>query len=599
MLSRGALRLMKDMSYLNYNSREVAIGTLIMGGRQAVRIQSMTNTPTLDIRASVGQCLQLWESGCELIRLAAPGIAEARALGHIRKALLEARCKIPLCADIHFRPDAALEAARHVEKIRINPGNYVDRSYRNQQNFPSREAVLEKALVHLQPLLQICRDHGTAIRLGVNHGSLSPRIIHTYGHTEEGMVASAMEFIELCENQGFTNLVISLKASRPGVTVRANRLLACRLMERGQGYPLHLGVTEAGEGADGRMISFAGIGTLLGEGLGDTIRVSLTEDPVCEIPVAQALRDAYAAVRSRQCEHCYQPPWNPIQYERRATTSIHGIGGMNPPVVISDGIRQEKSGPSGQAADFIAVTENKEMLLRQVQESNGESVVIQVRAPGNRNPIETAGTTAVVFNHIPDHEPDIRLTGQPSIIIQDILPTWSPAKVRDVLSYWYDHGHSLPLIVRLIWEKTEDNPLLSLCRCLAPGLLDGLIDGIWLDGPYPHHNLTEMAFGLLQATERRTTRTTYISCPGCARTSYDIQSVLKKIKAATSAYPHLRIGVMGCVVNGPGEMAGADYGYVGAGAGKVNLYKGKELIHKNIPEQNAVDALLTLIAESE
>lgn len=590
-----------DKGYFNYCSKEIRVGRLALGGKQSVRIQSMTNTPTAHIPESLRQCLALWESGCELVRVAVPGMKEAKALHKLREELNRACCYIPLCADIHFLPEVALEAASKVEKIRINPGNYVDRHGKTGNRNISQEEVMTLARENLKPLISRCKDWGTVIRIGVNHGSLSRRILQLYGNTPEGMVASALEFIDICEELDFQNLVISMKASSVGTTVRATRLLAAQLLTHGTCYPLHLGVTEAGEGEEGRMKSFAGIGTLLGDGLGDTIRVSLTGDPVSEIDVAKSLRDFYAPNRQQQL-----PPLSrhrsPYSLRKQGNISSEGIGGSKPPVVIvsqntQDQFFCEESQEEKMRPDFYFQPSNGPELGTFMPLDKGEKIPVY-SMPGP--PIPEPGTTyALLLLDDVDIKTMVPAQDRRPIMVKPFPAVFSKKFLEDVLNELSDSDLSSPIIGKIkISHDLHSDPSMPLSAILAPILLEGFLDGIWLENSGNESQLTDLAFQILQACGRRNSRTTYISCPSCGRTSFDIQGLLKEIKAATFHLNHLCIGVMGCVVNGPGEMAEADYGCVGAGAGKVNLYKASKLVQRCIPQERATEALISLIKES-
>jgi (E)-4-hydroxy-3-methylbut-2-enyl-diphosphate synthase len=533
---------------LRIETRVVQIGDVPMGGIFPIRIQSMTSTNTMDTKATVEQSIRMIEAGCEYVRITAPGIREAENLAIIKKQLIQKGYNTPLIADIHFNPAAAEVAARIVEKVRINPGNYSDRKSISGRNFTDTEYAgeLERIRERLAPLLKICREYGTAVRIGVNHGSLSERIMNRYGDTPEGMVRSALEFIHICTDEGFHNLVLSMKSSNVRVMVHATRLLVSRMLDLGLNYPIHLGVTEAGDGEDGRIKSAAGIGALLEDGIGDTIRVSLTEDPEFEIPVGKCILDRYnfrASSKDLQKtidgEACFGN--DPFSYQKRFSSEIDGIGRSHPPVVIlntSDGpVVVDEQGKPERSFD-----ENKFKI------ANGDNyetrqMVAQMAADKNTSPI----------------------------IIRKKYST------NDILKFQVDSAID--------------------CGSL---LIDGIGDGIWLEaGPeISSETIHRAAFAILQATRTRITRTEFISCPSCGRTQFNIQETFQEIKARTGHLKGLKLAVMGCIVNGPGEMADADYGYVGAGNGRISLYKGRDLIQKNIPQAEAVEALITLLREN-
>jgi len=529
------------------STRVVNIGDIPMGGNSPIRIQSMTSTNTMDTKATVEQAIRMINAGCEYVRITAPGIREAENLAVIKHDLLKSGFRTPIIADIHFNPKAAETAARIVEKVRINPGNYADskpkHGYKLSEKAYSEE--IERIRERLNPLLVICRENGTALRIGVNHGSLSERIMGRYGDTPEGMVQSALEFINLCSDAGFHNLVLSMKSSNVRVMVQATRLLVSRMLDLNINYPIHLGVTEAGDGTDGRIISAAGIGALLEDGIGDTIRVSLTEDPEFEIPVARTILKRYNQpgplnIHRRTSENITFNN-DPFVYQKRISSAVNAIGGNHPPVVIL-------SSPSGPAT----VDEHqKETLL--------EDLNFLKIADGNPREIRQ-GIASM------ETEQDFR-----PVIIHRIYPT----------------------------DDIEDFQVNSAIDC-GSLLIDGIGDGLWLEaGPgISRETLLHTSFAILQATRTRITRTIFISCPSCGRTQFNIQDSLREIKERTGHLSGLKIAVMGCIVNGPGEMADADYGYVGAGNGRISLYKGREVIRKNIPEAEAVDVLIDLLKEN-
>lgn len=555
--------------HMRYHSLEVKIGMLKIGGKNPVCLQSMTNTPTMDTRATVDQAIRMIEAGSAMVRITAQGPKEAAHLQVIKDQLKVLGYNVPLIADIHYSPEAAEIAAGIVEKVRINPGNYVDRPNSAKVNYSDAEyeAELEKISKSLAPLLSICKEYGTAIRIGVNHGSLSQRILDRYGDTPEGMVQSALEFTRICYKQGFHNLILSMKSSNVRVMVSAYLMLAEKLMAEGLNYPLHLGVTEAGDGEDGRLKSVAGIGALLARGIGDTIRVSLTEDPEFELPVANAIADRFHQVNekgeivrmirpdllvSRETDYC------------RETSACGNIGGKNPVTVL---IRQ-----NGQY--FTADEENNVSPLH--------SVVLFV-------------DEAMIADKLPDLLS--QLSTNPEMVI---LAEAGADKLRMLDKALFQNELKNPLILK---SPVDCNSLEEslLENSLNPGnlLIDGIGSGICIDASeVPLTDAIRIGFGLLQATRMRISRTEFIACPSCGRTLFNIQETLQQVKARTGHLKGLKIGVMGCIVNGPGEMADADYGYVGAGNGKVNLYKGKVPVKRGVPESEAVEALVELIKES-
>lgn len=521
-----------------YFSDIVTIGNLPLGGSFPIRVQSMTNTDTNNIKDTVEQCERLYNAGCEMIRITAQGITEANNLSIIKKQLAQRGIRIPLIADIHFNPAAAEVAAAIVEKVRINPGNYSDKRSRAINLSQSEyNEELERIAERLQPLLNICRSNGTAIRIGTNHGSLSGRIVDRYGDTVEGMVESALEFGRICKAAAFSNVVFSMKSSNVRVMVQATRLLAEQMKAEGMKFPLHLGVTEAGDGEDGIIKSAAGIGTLLEEGIGDTIRVSLTGAPEIEIPVALAITQRFNPSRLTKSDSI-----NTVtrSFEgRKASQPVAGIGTGNPVAVIA--LQKDEA--------FVVNEQNK--AVEKISLSD-----LQKLAVIEGNAAELHKKAALINSN-------------------QMFPL--------VLKHTY-HADNL---LRFQIDSAID---------FGSMLIDGFGDAIWPVAPaFAPEVVNHTAFAILQATRARITRTEYISCPSCGRTLFDIEKTLQEVKVATAQYTGLKIAVMGCIVNGPGEMADADFGYVGAGKGLVTLYKGKDVIRKNVPEADAIKVLLESI----
>ncbi len=523
------------MGRYNYErraSRRLPVGNTAIGGTEPVRLQSMTNTSTLDTEASVAQARRISEAGADLVRLTAQGVQHARNLGNIRRELRAQGIMTPLVADIHFNAAAAFAAAEEVEKVRINPGNFVDpgRTFK-KLSYTDEEyaAEIEKIREKLVPFLKLCREHGTAIRLGVNHGSLSDRIMSRYGDTPAGMVESVMEFLRICREEDFNDIVISIKASNVVVMTETVRLLAKAMTDEGMNYPLHLGVTEAGDGEDGRIKSAVGIGSLLADGLGDTIRVSLSEAPEAELPVARELVRHIDKIAGAARIEGPGAREGRNYGERRESVAVGMIGGGQVPAV--------------EGVDFKG-------------EDLGDDVIVISSSHDNR--------------------------------IGDVRAQIDALGAQD----------KRPVIIRLAYPASMNLEEVSLAAATDFGalLLEGYRDGIWLEAPgLSEEERRSIAMTILQATRTRITKTEFIACPGCGRTLFDLQSILGRIKAACSHLTGLKIGVMGCIVNGPGEMADADYGYVGAAAGHVSLYKGKECVAKNIPEAEALPRLIELI----
>jgi len=529
----------KSIINSSFISREFFIGDIAIGNTNPIRIQSMTSTDTNDVEATIQQCLRLIDAGCELIRITTPGIKEVEALKNIHRKLRGMGIKTPLIADVHYNPKVAEEAARFVEKVRINPGNYSDRNTRSKIHFTDAEyeQELEKIKLNLQPLIKICKAHNTAIRIGTNHGSLSQRITSKYGDTPLGMVESAMEFVKICEDYQFYNIVLSMKSSNVKVMVQAYRLLVHRMLEENMNYPLHLGVTEAGNSIEGRIKSAAGIGTLLEEGIGDTIRVSLTEEPEEEIPVAKLILNKYNPIRKFDPNKPnYFSKINPFEYNRRNSLVVENIGGSNVPIVV---------GNKDTLADYSAIDIDK------------------------------------LLNHV---------------LVSFSVHTEDIVKTKQRINTLYEQGFETPIIIKRAYSDLDnDEFIIRAAIDFASLQIDGLGDGIWIKNTSYDGDLVKLSKQILQACGNRITATEYISCPSCGRTQYNIHEALKKVKIATNHLVGLKIAVMGCAVNGPGEMADAHYGYVGSGKGKVNLYKSRNLIKSGIPEENAVDELVQLI----
>ena len=605
-----------NIDLFNYRRRDASVthvGHTPMGGRNPIRLQSMTTTPTTDTEASVKQSAAIAAAGGEYVRLTTQGVREAENMANIRCALHEQGVTVPLVADVHFNPHVAEVAAEHVEKVRINPGNYTDpaRQFRSlsytDEEYAAEIDKIEKRLV---PLLDICREHHTALRIGVNHGSLSDRIMSRYGDTPEGIVESCMEFLRICRKHDFHDIVISIKASNTVVMVLSVRLLVERMDAEDMHYPLHLGVTEAGEGEDGRIRSAVGIGALLADGLGDTLRVSLSEAPEREIPVARLLRDHLTARQGHAPipgtaahDYCYTRP------ERRPTTAVGNIGGSQVPVVICTAAEYDAS--AALHPDYLYVGRK---LPSQRMEGTGYIVDFDVwDGTPNTYPIFShqalpfvgmvqAERKFVVLEYgCPSEEYIACLKAHPEVVVVALSRHQNP------LGEWRALTHEL-------WRTGLTNPVIP-CRAYRHGhdeveamqietaadmgvmFIDALADGIWLmnEGDIPAETITNTAFAILQAARCRVSATEYISCPGCGRTLYDLQQTIAQVKAATRHLSGLKIAIMGCVVNGPGEMADADYGYVGAARGRISLYRRKECIEKNIPESEAVERLLALI----
>jgi len=657
--------------YSRFVTREVAIGDVPMGGSNPIRIQSMTTTDTMDTIGTVEQSIRMIEAGCEYVRITAPSIKEAQNLAEIKKQLRARGYTAPLVADIHFTPNAAEVAARIVEKVRVNPGNYADKKKFDQLDYTDIEyqGELERIYRKFVPLVKICKEYGTAMRIGTNHGSLSDRIMSRYGDTPQGMVESAMEFMRMCETLNYYSLVVSMKSSNPQVMVQAYRLLVETMVAEGMNYPLHLGVTEAGDGEDGRIKSAVGIGTLLEDGLGDTVRVSLTEEPEAEAPVAIALVNRYVerAKGERQkakgdtdeknvSAFTFQlspASHNPYEYKRRHTYEANAfIGGhMVPRVVIDLSNKNLKDPAVLNAAGYLysPLLDKYNMAEQSVDFVYLGDSLPSFNFPGNLkqlynyptwlkladktmcHPVFTlkefvnagdrsSGLNLVKLKHADIDSDDFgALPFDPSLIF--VLETDELHGMADQRAFFFkleELGIDVPVIIKRDYSfesESKESGLkvsptggdlegastqlqLHAATDLGALLVDGFGDGIWIDAPEVETKvITSTAFGILQATRSRISKTEYISCPSCGRTLFDLMETTQMIRGRTSHLKGLKIGIMGCIVNGPGEMADADYGYVGSGPGKVTLYRGKEAVKKNIASANALDELIGIIVE--
>lgn len=585
-------------NYVRRESSPVQVGDITIGGNAQIRIQSMTTTNTNDTEGSVAQAERIIDAGGELVRLTTQGVREAENMKNINALLRSHGYNTPLVADVHFNPNVADVAALYCEKVRINPGNYIDpaRTFKHLEYTDEEYAEeLQRLDDRLVPFLNICKEHNTAIRIGVNHGSLSDRIMSHYGDTPAGIVESCMEFLRICKREDFNNVVISIKASNTVVMVQSVRLLVQQMEKENMNYPLHLGVTEAGEGEDGRIKSAVGIGALLSDGIGDTIRVSLSEEPEAEIPVAKSLVD-YITARAQHTPipaepypgFCYEQP------QRRKTHAVGNIGGNNVPVVIAPQTSDEIK------PDYVFASEN--YLLS----ASGEKCPLFSHTAMPLIGTSNAEIKFLVLQYgVNTEEYSACLKAHPEVVVVAVSNHKNRVgELRALIHEMTAAGITNPVVVAQMYRHSaEEKEMFQLEAAADMGALmfDGLVDGIWLlnDGTLTADDIAATSFAILQAGRLRTTKTEYISCPGCGRTLYDLRSTIAHIKAATSHLKHLKIGIMGCIVNGPGEMADADYGYVGAGRGKISLYRKKECVLKNIPEEEAVEKLLELIADDE
>ena len=619
----------------NYKRRAATVahvGRLNIGGDNPVRVQSMTTTSTLDTEGSVAQCKRIIDAGGELVRLTTQGRREAENLANISRQLHAEGYTQPLCADIHFNANVADVAACHTEKVRINPGNYVDpaRTFKHLEYTDEQYAQeLEKIEERLTTFIDLCKEHHTAVRIGVNHGSLSDRIMSRYGDTPEGIVESCMEFLRIFRKHNFDDVVISIKASNTVVMVRSVRLLVAEMDREDMHYPLHLGVTEAGEGEDGRIKSAVGIGALLADGIGDTIRVSLSEEPEAEIPVAKHLvryirrKQGHLLVPGVQAKN-----FDYLRPERRKTQAVGPIGGTQPPVVIVSEVQGAKEGVTqGQEAlrpDYIYVgqqmpdlpVEGQRYIVdfnafgRELQKHMNVADYMFPIFPYNAMPyISAVPDTAPIFLVLPygscAEEYKACLKANPNVVV--VVPSQHQNRLGEQRALVHElmaEGIENPVVFAQAYKhsqpETADLPLEAAADRGAL-MMDGLTDGLWLmnDGDIAMQDLTDTAYGILQAGRLRMVKTEYISCPGCGRTLYDLRTTIARVKEATKGMKGLKIGIMGCIVNGPGEMADADYGYVGAGVGRIALYRGKVCVERGIPEAEAVEHLLQLIKEDQ
>lgn len=595
---------------LNQYSRRktvaVTIGNVSMGSGFPIRLQSMTNTNTLDVEATVEQCIRIADAGSDYVRCTVQTTREAEAMKDIKTRLLERGYNIPLIADVHFSAVVADVVAPYVDKVRINPGNFIDKKSNDSSTITEEQYQKDLALLTQRfiALLNICKEHNTAIRVGVNHGSLSDRIMGRYGDTPAGMVESAMEFLRICTKERFVNVVVSMKSSNTRVMVHAYRLLVEKMNEEKMRFPLHLGVTEAGEGEDGRVKSAIGIGTLLADGIGDTIRVSLTEAPENELPVAQQIVE-YFSKREKQkpIVDTDEQQYIPYEYNRYKTNEVYGLGEKRPVAVVADlshlnpiyeadikafGFTLSNGvwGGGKTTPDVLYVGSS---ILNTTDE--GLRVISDEAEDFFR--CTTSMLNAELLQWLKQN-PQVLLSVESDNIN-------APADFRSFFLKLREHKVVNPVIIHRQYDDDSLSSLQIKSACdIGPLLIDGFGDGIMINGRAVEINaINSLAFSILQASRVRFSKTEYISCPSCGRTLFDLQETLQKVKEATNHLSHLKIAVMGCIVNGPGEMADADYGYVGVGPGKVSLYKGKALVKKNIAQEKAVEELLSLIKENE
>ena len=616
------------IKYKRWPTRQVMVGNVAIGGDNPIRVQSMTTTNTMDTKLTIEQSIRMIKAGCEIVRITAPSIKDAKNLKLIQQGLRKSGYNTPIVADIHFTPNAAQVAAKIVEKVRINPGNFADKKKFEFHDYSEIEYQneLDRIYNRFSPLVKICKENGTAMRIGTNHGSLSDRILSRYGDTPIGMVESAMEFLRICEDHKFHNIILSMKSSNTQVMVQAYRLLINKMANEDMFYPLHLGVTEAGDGEDGRIKSCVGIGTLLEDGIGDTIRVSLTEEPEDEIPIAKKIVDRYNnGLNTPFSNSNIEIPYDPYFHKRRKTFNINNIGSDNVPIVIADlshnnKIKRDDLAPFGylysqeedkwhlsdQAVDYIYIGNNSTDFSLP-----GTLSFIQNYKSWNKNSSHyplysledftnaTAKSSQLNFIYISELKLDNRLievikNDDTVVLVHDADYDYSIMIQRNFVIEMINNNLMNPFIIRRDYNNDPDLLIRSSID-IGSLMIDGISDGIWLSSTQNISIVNQIAFSILQASRMRISKTEYISCPSCGRTLFDLQETTSKIREVTNHLKGVKIGIMGCIVNGPGEMADADYGYVGTGVDTISLYKGQEVMKKNIPTENAVDALINLI----
>ncbi len=621
--------------FSRFKTREVKVGNVIFGGESPIRIQSMTTVDTMDTISTVEESIRMIKAGCELVRITAPSKKEAENLKNIKEELLKRGFDVPLVADIHYTPNAAEIAANIVEKVRINPGNYADKKKFEEIEYTDKsyKLELERIKEKFTPLVKICKEKNIAMRIGTNHGSLSDRILSRYGDTPKGMVESAMEFLSICQNENYHNIILSMKASNTRVMVQAYRMLVHEMMKNNMNYPIHLGVTEAGEGEDGRIKSAVGIGALLADGIGDTIRVSLTEPPENEIPVAKKLLEHFEKIKNHnKIDEVKKTPLSPFEYKKRKTNKVLNIGGDNAPVVKADFCFKKKITP----ASFFALGYNYSVPLDKWNISDMAADYVFV---GEHDiDFEVPGTLGIIYNYkkwkkhrkgypcltvkeylsektksnkmnmicacFSDLSQDLKdklKLDKTAVLLIDTHNNNGIAEQRRFFIELINNNIKTPVIIGRSYENLSEQQLqLSSSADIGTLLLDGLGDGIFIYAPdcASDQIINNLSFGILQATRTRISKTEYISCPSCGRTLFDLQETTAKIRKVTNHLKGIKIGIMGCIVNGPGEMADADYGYVGTGKGKITLYKEKKIIRKSIPEKEAVKELISIIKEN-
>lgn len=620
--------------YSKFKSREVKVGNLGIGGNNPIRIQSMTTTNTMDTAATVEQAIRMYHSGSELVRITAPSLKDAENLQNIKDEIRKRGYEFPLIADIHFTPNAAEAAAQIVEKVRVNPGNYVDKKKFDQIEYSDEEyiAEIERISERFTPLVKICKENGTAMRIGTNHGSLSDRIMSRYGDTPLGMVESALEFVRICQSHDYHNIVLSMKSSNPQVMVHAYRLLLNKMIAEKMNYPLHIGVTEAGDGDDARIKSSIGIGTLLEDGIGDTVRVSLTEPPENESPVAIKIVKKYNSNFDHdKIKAIDNIPTDPFSYSKRETDTIFNIGGRNVPVVIADVsqkivnntileeigyvFKNDKWNIGDSAADFIYFGKNNcEIELPQnllgIIDFTEWSLELE---PQNIFPllsidqfqkttVKSSKLNFVEISYDDFSNAFLAEVESDSTVALVLSSSNTMGMIEQRRAFWelIENRIKTPVIIKNTFHESDHEQLvIDASKNFGPLFLEGFGDGIWISNSvdFPVSKLNLTAFGILQATRTRITKTEYIACPSCGRTLFDLVEVTNKIRSRTNHLKGVKIGIMGCIVNGPGEMADADYGYVGSGVGKISLYRGQKVVERNLDQEHAVDKLIQIIKD--
>lgn len=605
--------MINPLKYKRTHTKTVKIGDIELGGNNPIRIQSMTNTDTSDVEATVEQIIKIVDAGADFVRITVPTSVVAEKIKPIKDLLKAKAYDIPLVADIHFSPKAALISAKYLEKVRINPGNYADLKQFKHIEYTDEEyqAEVENIKTNFIPFLKVCKENNTAVRIGTNHGSLSDRILSRYGDTPLGMVESTMEFLRICKAEKFKDIVISMKASNPIVMIHATRLLVKKMEEEAMSFPIHLGVTEAGNENEGRIKSSVGIGVLLADGIGDTIRVSLTESPEREIPVAQAIVSVFNEddlVKFKVNKEIGFSDFNYYSYKKRKSFAVKNIGGDNVPVVISDiskNISKESIIQSSYiydakmdtfrltdlAADYLFVGAYNKVSFK------GDFEILSEKNKYENNNSEI---NYIKFNETNFYNFDFnKIKDNKNIFfVYEISSSYSPIHSgRSFFFFLEENNIKNPVIIKYKMDAYNEKNMLKSSAEIGALFIDGFGDGVWLSSETESvADLNELSFGILQACRTRITKTEYISCPSCGRTLFDLEETTAKIKAKT-AHLKVKIGIMGCIVNGPGEMADADFGYVGTGTGKITLYKNQDVVKRNIPEKDAVEELLKLIEQ--